>query len=281
MRDLFAATARAFPGSVRAALECRLRSRRTRHLGRAGSKPWRHRRGRQRRAVPRDRPSRDTRRRASASPRSSASARQRHGPLSQLPLQAEHAAAEASGARARLGQTGARPREGSATIGTAVPRGSVPRPPQNDGPIIVPVYYGSYWPWGFGGLGYGATTGALRGLLRSVVRRLTAIRRGGYGYPPSGYAYPGERRASAEDQAARGPGFRRRLLRRHRRRLRRLLSAAATRDRVRIGSKCGRRDTRRSPSTSRSGSTIRRSTKATSADSRNRGCSPTTSRGRS
>jgi hypothetical protein len=48
---------------------------------------------------------------------------------------------------------GARPRDGRATVGTAVPRGSVPRPrPPNDS---RPVYV-SYWPYGFGGLGFGS-----------------------------------------------------------------------------------------------------------------------------
>src|SRR5688572_893705 len=68
--------------------------------------------------------------------------------------------AEASGRQTTPRTTGARPREDRPTVGTAVPRGSVPRPPRNDRPVVVPVYYGSYWPWGFGGLGYGSYYGS-------------------------------------------------------------------------------------------------------------------------
>jgi hypothetical protein len=92
-------------------------------------------------------------------------------------------AAEASGGAQNTPRTtGARPREGRATTGTAVPRGSVPRPPQNDRPVVVPVYYGSYWPWGFGGLGYGAYYGSYGGFYDPWY--------GGIGYGSSGYGYP-------------------------------------------------------------------------------------------
>jgi PEGA domain-containing protein len=75
---------------------------------------------------------------------------------------------------------GARPRDGRATVGTAVPRGSVPRPlPPNNPP---PVYV-SYWPYGFGGLGFGSYYG---GFYDPFYPAYGAY--GGYGYP--GYAYP-------------------------------------------------------------------------------------------
>ncbi len=51
---------------------------------------------------------------------------------------------------------GARPREGRRVVGTAVPRGSVPRPPTST--VVVPVYRG-YWPWGYSGLGFGSYYG--------------------------------------------------------------------------------------------------------------------------
>jgi hypothetical protein len=49
-------------------------------------------------------------------------------------------------------RAGTRAREGRPVSGTAVPRGSVSRP----GPdlVVVPTYHG-YWPWGYGGVGFG------------------------------------------------------------------------------------------------------------------------------
>jgi hypothetical protein len=42
------------------------------------------------------------------------------------------------------------------TGGTAVARGSVPSAPRSGGGrVYVPGYYGGYWPWAFGGLGFG------------------------------------------------------------------------------------------------------------------------------
>jgi hypothetical protein len=54
--------------------------------------------------------------------------------------------------------TYARPREGHAPVGTAVPRGTVPPPPTGGGGgIYYPGYYpgGYYDPWGYGGYGAG------------------------------------------------------------------------------------------------------------------------------
>lgn len=76
---------------------------------------------------------------------------------------------------------GARPREGRATVGTAVPRGSVPRPRP---PINPPPVYVSYWPYGFGGLGFGSYYGSYYGGFYDPFYPGY----GGYGYP--GYAYP-------------------------------------------------------------------------------------------
>ena len=94
--------------------------------------------------------------------------------------------AEAAGTQTTARTTGARPREGRPTVGTAVPRGSVPRPPRNETPVVAPVYYGSYgsyWPWGFGGLGYGSYYGSYYGgFYRSVLAVLQD-----YGYPYGGY----------------------------------------------------------------------------------------------
>jgi hypothetical protein len=45
-----------------------------------------------------------------------------------------------------------RPRDGKPTIGQAVPRTSAPA---GGGGISTPGYYGGYYPWGFGGLGFG------------------------------------------------------------------------------------------------------------------------------
>ncbi len=55
----------------------------------------------------------------------------------------------------------------------------------------MPVYYGSYWPWGFGGLGYGAYYGIYGGFYDPWYGGF-GYPSGGYAYPPSGYAYPGE-----------------------------------------------------------------------------------------
>ena len=54
---------------------------------------------------------------------------------------------------------GARPRTGQPTVGTAVPRGSVPPPRVN---VVVPPvpYYRGYSPWGFGGVGFGSYYGS-------------------------------------------------------------------------------------------------------------------------
>jgi PEGA domain-containing protein len=61
--------------------------------------------------------------------------------------------------------SGARPREGRPAVGTAVPRGSVsgPRPPIYVQPVYHYPYYGGYWPWGFGGIGFGSYYGAYFG----------------------------------------------------------------------------------------------------------------------
>ena len=48
---------------------------------------------------------------------------------------------------------------------------------------MVPVYYGSYWPWGFGGLGYGSYYGSYYGGFYDPWYG------GGYGYPYGGYGY--------------------------------------------------------------------------------------------
>jgi PEGA domain len=54
---------------------------------------------------------------------------------------------------------GARPRQGRPTVGTAVPRGSVPPPRVN---VVTPSirYYRGYSPWGFGGVGFGSYYGS-------------------------------------------------------------------------------------------------------------------------
>jgi hypothetical protein len=81
---------------------------------------------------------------------------------------------------------GARPRQGVATVGTAVARGSVPAPPRPNPPVAVPPYYGSYWPWGFGGLGFGFAS-----YYGGYYNALYDPWYGGYGYgggyPPSSY----------------------------------------------------------------------------------------------
>jgi hypothetical protein len=59
--------------------------------------------------------------------------------------------------------TGARSRQGRQSAGRAVPRGSVPSPRTNT-TVFVPVnYYRGYWPWGFGGLGFGSYYGSYYG----------------------------------------------------------------------------------------------------------------------
>jgi len=45
-----------------------------------------------------------------------------------------------------------RPRDGKPIVGQAVPRTSVPT---GGGGVSAPGYYGGYFPWGFGGLGFG------------------------------------------------------------------------------------------------------------------------------
>jgi hypothetical protein len=99
--------------------------------------------------------------------------------------QAERPADSSSGITS---QQGARPREGRATVGTAVPRGSVPRPPRPEHPIVVvPPYYGSYWPWGFGGLGFaGYYGGYYSGFYDPFYPYDEGYGYGGY----SGYGYP-------------------------------------------------------------------------------------------
>jgi hypothetical protein len=89
--------------------------------------------------------------------------------------------------------SGARPREGRQTAGIAVPRGSVP-PPLNDRPIVVaPRYYGSYWPWGFGGFGYGSYYGYYGGLYYPYYPSYYGVYGpygyGAYGYPSTSYTY--------------------------------------------------------------------------------------------
>jgi len=102
-------------------------------------------------------------------------------------------AADTSGARNTPRTTGARPRDGRPAVGTAVPRGSVPRPTQSNRPIIVaPDYYdrgryGSYYPWAFGGLGYGSYYSGFYDPWYGY-----GYPSGGYGYPPSVYNYPGD-----------------------------------------------------------------------------------------
>jgi hypothetical protein len=64
-----------------------------------------------------------------------------------------------------------------------VPRGSVPAPPRPNPPL--PPYYGSYWPWGFGGLGFGF--GSYYGGYYSA---LYDPWYGGYGYGGYGGGYP-------------------------------------------------------------------------------------------
>jgi hypothetical protein len=49
-------------------------------------------------------------------------------------------------------RAGARAREGQPVAGTAVPRGSVSSPGANV--VVLPTYHG-YWPWGYGGVGFG------------------------------------------------------------------------------------------------------------------------------
>jgi hypothetical protein len=84
---------------------------------------------------------------------------------------------------------GARPREGRATVGTAVPRGSVARPPRPNYPVVAPpIYYGNYWPWGFGGIGFGGYYGSFYGGYYDPFYSVYGSY-GGYGYP--GYGYPG------------------------------------------------------------------------------------------
>jgi hypothetical protein len=59
---------------------------------------------------------------------------------------------------------GARSRQGQQTVGVAVPRGSVPRPRTGPTTVFVPVnYYRGYWPWGYGGLGFGSYYGSYYG----------------------------------------------------------------------------------------------------------------------
>ena len=99
-------------------------------------------------------------------------------------------AAETSGAQSTP-RAGARPREGRPTVGAAVPRGSVSRPPQIDRPVVVPVYYGSYWPWGFGGLGYGSYYGSYYGGFYDPWYGGIGYP-SGYGYPQSAYTYRGD-----------------------------------------------------------------------------------------
>jgi hypothetical protein len=67
-----------------------------------------------------------------------------------------------------------------------VPRGSVPRP--NNPTIEVPVYYGSYWPWGFGGLGFGSYYGGRYGSFYDPFYPWDGGY-GAYGYPSSSYGY--------------------------------------------------------------------------------------------
>jgi len=54
-----------------------------------------------------------------------------------------------------------RPRNGRPIVGQAVPRTA--STPGTGGAIIVPGYYGGYFPWGFGGLGFAAYYGGYYG----------------------------------------------------------------------------------------------------------------------
>ena len=101
------------------------------------------------------------------------------------------AAQAATGSESTPRNTGARPREGRPAVGTAVPRGSVPRPPRVDtAPVVVPVYYGSYWPWGFGGLGYGSYYGSYYPGFYDPWYGAYGSPYGSYGYPYGSYGYP-------------------------------------------------------------------------------------------
>jgi hypothetical protein len=62
------------------------------------------------------------------------------------------------GSGGESGSAAARPRQGRPSGGNAVPRGSVPAPRRAGGAVVfVPSgYYGGFWPWGFGGLGFGS-----------------------------------------------------------------------------------------------------------------------------
>ncbi len=86
---------------------------------------------------------------------------------------------------------GARPRDGRPTVGTAVPRGSVPRRVT----VAPPVrYYRGYSPWGFGGVGFGSYYGSFYDpyVFYDPYSPWYGSygRYGGYGYPPYGYGYP-------------------------------------------------------------------------------------------
>jgi hypothetical protein len=50
----------------------------------------------------------------------------------------------------------ARPQGGRPAEGVAVPRGSVPAPPRVTTTFAPVGYYGSFWPWGYAGLGFGS-----------------------------------------------------------------------------------------------------------------------------
>jgi len=112
--------------------------------------------------------------------------------------------ATASGEAAAEQRQGARPRQGRPVVGTAVPRGSVSRPPIN---IVTPSvrYYRGYSPWGFGGVGFGSYYGSFYDPYvfydpySPWYRSYGNYGYGPYGYPSYGaYGYPSSYTAFAD-----------------------------------------------------------------------------------
>jgi hypothetical protein len=104
-----------------------------------------------------------------------------------------------NGAASGAETNGARPRGNRPIVSTAVPRGSVPPRSVAFPPSVV--YYGGFWPWGFGGVGFGSYYGSLYDpylfalsdpyapyVADSYGYGISAYGGSGYGMP--GYAYP-------------------------------------------------------------------------------------------
>jgi hypothetical protein len=91
-----------------------------------------------------------------------------------------------SGTPSGAATNGTRPRGNNPIVSTAVPRGTVPPPSAALSPSVV--YYGGFWPWGFGGVGFGSYYGSLYDpYLFALSDPYAPYVAGSYGYGLPGY----------------------------------------------------------------------------------------------